>query len=383
MRKYLIKVAIDHFALGLTLPITVIWQLSRGGTLFQVSVVVAIITAVSLVADLPTGVFADKYGRKLSLIFGTIALGLSFVLLGFASNFISFCIYALLNGLGWSLLSGAEEAYVFETAKELKNTYKHSISNVYITDEIATIFGLLTGALITNLAGLQKTIFVAAAALLVAALVSIYLLNEPKKHFSDLGNKKKHIIKHTFKFFKKNTTYGLIMILFAVYYEGGRFLWQPQLVNSGVKIYELGLIYAVFKIFSVTGSFLAKHHSFKEYKLPLFMAGVVLTFSFVLISFNSLAIVLAGFCIYSLAENYTRILQSDFLNKAITKSRASILSVNNTVRGSYSATLVPLLGIAILNKPYKGFVYLAIIQIIVTLLIPVVLRNRFSLRGFK
>ena len=381
MRKYLVKVALDHFALGLTIPITVIWQLSRGGTLFQVSVVVAIITAVALITDLPTGIFADKYGRKLSLIVGTIALGVSFILLGLASNFLNFCIYALLNGLGWSLLSGAEEAYVFETAEQLKSTYKRSISNVYITDEVATIVGLGTGALITSLAGLQKTIFVAAIALMLAALLSVYLLDEPKKHKSTQATDKKHIFEHTVNFFKKNSSYGLIMVLFAIYYEGGRFLWQPQLINSGLKIYELGLVYAGFKLFSITGSFLAKHHNFKEYKTPLALAGIMLAGSFVLISDSAMGIVIAGFCIYSFAENYTRILQSDFLNKAITKGRASILSLNNTVRNTYSAALTPILGIAILNKAYRGFIFLAVIQIVAALLITVALRSRPTIKG--
>jgi MFS family permease len=68
MKKYLIKVTLDHFAFGLTIPISVIWQLNRGLNIEQVAIVTTIATILTLVTDIPTGFIADKYDRKLSLI---------------------------------------------------------------------------------------------------------------------------------------------------------------------------------------------------------------------------------------------------------------------------------------------------------------------------
>jgi MFS family permease len=120
MKKYLVKVSLDHFAFGLTIPIGVVWQLSRGINIEQVAVVVSIMTVVTLVTDIPTGVLADKYGRKPSLVLGSAILGLSVSVLAVSHSFLMFCIYGVLSGLGWALLSGAEEAYIFETSQEEK-----------------------------------------------------------------------------------------------------------------------------------------------------------------------------------------------------------------------------------------------------------------------
>jgi MFS family permease len=364
MRKYLLKVFLDHFAFGLTIPIVVIWQLSRGGNLIQVSAVVAIMTVVTLLADIPTGVFADRYGRKISLALGSLVLGLSFFVLAVSRSFWMFCAYSILSGLGWALLSGAEEAYVFETSKNEDKVYRLSISDVTIVDEVATIAGLLCATLFTKFFGLQNTITVAGIVLVLTAVISIYILLEPPKHLSQIGKSEEKITNGAIVFLKKHSQYFIIMIIFAVYYEGGRLLWQPQLVNNGVKIYQLGLIYGLFKVFAVGGSVLAKKRALDDFKWPLIMAGIVLASTFIMIASNVLGIVLIGFCVYSFIENYTRVLQSDYMNKVIDSSRATFLSLNNIVRNGYSAALAPFLGVIALSRTYRGFVVLAVAQVI-------------------
>ncbi len=380
MRKYLLKISLDHFAFGLTIPIVVSWQLSRGNNLVQVSAVVAIITIITLLADIPTGVLADRYGRKISLALGSLVLALSFGVLAMSRSFWMFCVYAVLSGLGWALLSGSEEAYVFETSKNEGKVYRSSISDVTIADEVATIAGLLCAALLTKLLGLQDTIAIAAVILVVAAIASIYILSEPLKHLSEIGKSEENIMHGAVSFLKKHLQYFIIIIIFAIYYEGGRLLWQPQLVNNGIKFYQLGLVYALFKVFSIGGSILAKKKALNNFKWPLIIAGLLLAGTFLIISSDIFSIIMLGFCIYSFIENYTRVLQSDYLNKVISTSRATFLSLNNIVRNGYSAAIAPFLGFVALSKIYRGFLFLAAIQVVAVCALAVVLGKNRMLR---
>jgi MFS family permease len=364
MKKYLVKVSLDHFAFGLTIPIGVVWQLSRGINIEQVAVVVSIMTVVTLVTDIPTGVLADKYGRKPSLVLGSAILGLSVSVLAVSHSFLMFCIYGVLSGLGWALLSGAEEAYIFETSQEEKKIYKNSLSDVTIADEIATIGGLVIAAVITKYFGLQQTIFSAAMLLGVAAIVSAVILSEPKKHLSEIGRTEKKLTAGALRFLKEHSPYLAIMLIFAIYYEGGRVLWQPQLINNGVKLYQLGALFAFFKLFSIAGSIFAKKSTFQKFRWPMIALGLILGLTFLMISSNILALIIIGFCVYSFAENYTRVLQSDYLNKAVVSHRASFLSLNNIARNGYSAVITPFLGAIALTHIAKGFMFLMIVQVI-------------------
>ncbi len=72
-------------------------------------------TALELTAfacEIPTGVIADLYGRKRSVILGTFLIGVAFVLQGAVARFYAVLLAQVFYGLGWTLISGAEDAWL-------------------------------------------------------------------------------------------------------------------------------------------------------------------------------------------------------------------------------------------------------------------------------
>lgn len=63
--------------------------------------------------EIPTGVIADKYGVKLSIVVGHIFRFLSIVVLLLSSNFFMVLVSQLILACGDSLLSGSEDTYFF------------------------------------------------------------------------------------------------------------------------------------------------------------------------------------------------------------------------------------------------------------------------------
>jgi hypothetical protein len=62
--------------------------------------------------EIPTGVVADTYGRRLSVILGSVGLGIGFVATGLANGVWLVLGAAAFMGFTWTFRSGAEEAWI-------------------------------------------------------------------------------------------------------------------------------------------------------------------------------------------------------------------------------------------------------------------------------
>ena len=105
-------------ALYFYLPIATLWYQDKGLSLTQVGTLNGIVTITIFLTNIPTGAMADKIGRKLAII---IAMGLQVlgeVLFLSSQTFWSFAIVSIVAGLGFSFMSGAFEALIFDTLKE-------------------------------------------------------------------------------------------------------------------------------------------------------------------------------------------------------------------------------------------------------------------------
>jgi MFS transporter, DHA3 family, tetracycline resistance protein len=76
----------------------------------QLVLVGTVLEASAFVFEVPTGVVADTYSRRLSIIIGVLVPGVSFLLLGLAHFFPLILFSQAICGLGYTFLSGATDA---------------------------------------------------------------------------------------------------------------------------------------------------------------------------------------------------------------------------------------------------------------------------------
>jgi MFS family permease len=98
----------------LWVPVSFFFALSRGLTWNQFIVLGAIYSGVVIFVEIPTGAFADRIGRRHSMMAGTLAMVASCVVAYFAYSFPVFVVAAVLAGVSMSLCSGADSAYLFD-----------------------------------------------------------------------------------------------------------------------------------------------------------------------------------------------------------------------------------------------------------------------------
>ena len=92
-----------------------------------------------LVCEVPTGVLADTFGRKRSVITGFLLMGFGFVLEGAVPTFAAVLAAQAVWGVGYTFISGALEAWIADEAPE------RDLGRVYLRGEQADYAGSLLG----------------------------------------------------------------------------------------------------------------------------------------------------------------------------------------------------------------------------------------------
>jgi len=101
--------------------------------------------------EIPTGIIADRYGRKASVIIGDTLSGVAWLAVPLALvldgpwQLIAVCIAFALEGIGQTLVSGAEEAWVVDNLIANK---KENLSDQYFAREksLSSLGGVLSGS---------------------------------------------------------------------------------------------------------------------------------------------------------------------------------------------------------------------------------------------
>ena len=68
--------------------------------------------------EVPTGIVADVYSRRLSIIIGYLLMGLGFLVEGFFPAFLPILLAQVIWGLGYTFTSGATQAWITDEVGE-------------------------------------------------------------------------------------------------------------------------------------------------------------------------------------------------------------------------------------------------------------------------
>lgn len=100
-------------------PIFTLFLLTKGLSLQQIFTLSSIILLSGMLFEVPTGVLADKYGRKTSMILGACLSTIGWIIWLFMDTFIGFAVVFGLFGLANALWSGADQAFIYDELKSV------------------------------------------------------------------------------------------------------------------------------------------------------------------------------------------------------------------------------------------------------------------------
>lgn len=183
-------------------------------TPLQVGIFFSVIGIVGFIAEIPTGVIADKYGRKLSGLVGMAILSLAPLIIFFGHTFASYLVAACFYGLGRALLSGALESLVYDHKNVSKAVYRR-VNTLEITfGQSGILVSAAVGGLLFSFH--ESLPFIIEAASGVACFIVIALMQEQNKddHVIPTASHRQHFVesmKHLFA-----TSYLRVLVLIGV-----------------------------------------------------------------------------------------------------------------------------------------------------------------------
>jgi MFS family permease len=260
IRVYSIVRLLTAFALGTILPVYVLYFRHYQINLFQIALLASIFEASILIFEMPTGLVADIYGRKISVALSTFVSFVSGILFIFFPFLFGFIIAEILSGLGETLRSGALEAWLVDSlkheGKEGKVKYAFAQGTKYRI--VGNLLGLVLGGYLAWLN--VKLVWVPFS--LIFFILSIFLISKMREEYKIEKTVSGKIFPKVSEMIKKNLAILkshklilalLLLVLFSEFsFETISQYWQVHFSeNLFIKTEYFGWIIAISSVITI------------------------------------------------------------------------------------------------------------------------------------
>ena len=331
------------------IPVVVLFWQENGLSLTQIMLLQSLFAISIVVFEVPTGVIADKWGRKQSMIFGSLFLIAGAIIYGFGHNFLQFFFAEATWGIGACFFSGADVAFVYDSLKQTKKVkdFKKVLGNAKSFGYLAAGISGIIGGFVAVYSMRLNWFLTAIGMFFLFFIVLAYV--EPK-HFEKIGKKK--YLKHTAESFKEAFTNKniLFMLLFysflAVIARISLWFYQPYLKASGWNIAYIGIIWASFTLFAIFGSKsahkLEKHLGVSK---SLWFMIILSTLSLIFMSYWFVLFGIIFIYLQQFLRGFNPPVLSDYTNQHLSAGkRATLLSIQSFSGNLLFAIIGPFFG---------------------------------------
>jgi MFS family permease len=191
-RRYGVLMALQEFAIWLPLPVLVLHMTDRGLDLALIGMAFAIRAVCVVLLEVPTGGLADAVGRKPIALTSQALTLVSMLFLLVVGGPLTLMLYALFQGIGAALHSGALDAWYVDALQ--RSGHEQSLQKHLATVSVAQTAAMLAGAAIGGalpallsgsslpwpLAGFGVALLAGIALRLVVLWLTMVLVHEPK-----------------------------------------------------------------------------------------------------------------------------------------------------------------------------------------------------------
>lgn len=307
-------------------PVSLLFRVERGLTISEFFFLEFILLIITVIAEVPWGYFADKYGYKLTLIISYLIFFIGRLSLLFCHGFNGFLIQTVLTAIGVAGASGCDIAFIYDSCN--KEESEKVFGNYTAIGKLSFFISSIASFFIISISMELAVIFT-----IVAYGISVVLILFTKDtcKFKD---KEEHNI--SIMDCIKNTRKGSRIFLFIlsmaliteICYGISINLGQLHFETIGLNIAYLGYISAFSELL---GMLSCKTHVLSkklgQYNALKLMMLMMLICVFILIFTDDLAVSII--CVSGLSGlisiAYPIVLE--IKNKSISKNRATMLSI--------------------------------------------------------
>ena len=358
-----------YLVLGNTLAASFIWGintiflLDAGLSNFEAFLANAFFTVGMVLFEVPTGIVADTWGRRISYLLGSVTLAISTLLYLYMwqihGPFWGWAASSILLGLGFTFFSGALEAWLVDALKA--TNFKGNLDSVFARGQMmggaAMLAGSLAGGFIAQTTNLGVPYILRSIVLLLNFATAFFLMK-------DLGftpQKTKQPLREMKRIFNNSIDHGLKkpsvrwIMLAAPFASGVSFYifyaLQPFLLKlyGNEKAYGIaGLVAAIAASAQIAGGFCAPYirklfqKRTEALLLGTFFTGLILLMVSMVSSFW---VALVLIFLWGLVFAALTPIRQAYLNGEIpSQQRATVLSFDSLMGSTGGIVIQPLLG---------------------------------------
>jgi DHA3 family tetracycline resistance protein-like MFS transporter len=228
----------------------------------QLVLVGTVLEGAAFVCQVPTGVLADMYSRRLAVILGIFLFGLAFILEGSFPRFDVIVACQILFGVGATLMDGAEQAWITDEVGE------GSVGHVFLrSTQVGLLAGLLGAVISVGLGSLRLNLPIVIGGALSVVIAVFLLFFMPENNFHPIPKTERRTWRDMGNTFRSGLrvvrgrpiliTILLIALFYGLYSEGFDRLWTAHFLTN-FTFPPLGQFKPVvwFGIISVVGTLL-------------------------------------------------------------------------------------------------------------------------------
>ncbi len=333
-----IIIFLSYFGVGLFIPVLSLFILSHGCNLQSLAIVIGINSATVILAEVPSGIYADMRGRKYAFFLSCAFVAVSFILIYLFQNVLLLIVGIVFFGLGRAFLSGSLDSLIIEDCirrnGDAELTAATSTNLVYQCAGIAA--GSLIGGFLPNINGYFLHVIVRLIVLLAVAILSAVFLKETP---ISKGMQKTLMAQTNMMITELINKKQLRIIMFCIFGSSITLFaletyWQPQFTTyiSLKQHYLLGVLCACGYGGTMLGSFLTGHIKMSEQvrRWRFYLLFVVLLgFALCMIAIQNTAIgFMLGYVLAQTILGIANVPEQTLLNSlTANEARASMLSV--------------------------------------------------------
>lgn len=325
---------------------------ARGFSMIDIGLAEACFHIASFLFEIPSGVIADVFGRKRSMIFSQCMYILSALCMIFSNTIVDICFALMLDAFGFNFASGTREALAYDSLKYAghKDSYIEFSSKDYSIYRLGNAFAILFSGF-TLFIGYQLAYFTDVILGLLCLFLS-FQLTEIKQEEKQLKNSITSRIFQCFKesFYFLTHHFHVLQIMFWNAFIGSVslltvYFLQAQLPQNGLSISLLGPALFLISTGGAIGAKLApKFSHFHYWKLSMLcIIGTMIGFLCDL-SAIPLFMCIGGFLL-NMTNNILDVCTDAKLNNYFPSSkRATLISVSSLCFSTIMIILSPIMG---------------------------------------
>lgn len=261
-----------------------VFQKTIGISVFEVSLLAISYITISAVLNVPTGIMADRKGRRYAIVLATSSLWLCTLVGGLSHNIWQYLISFILWGLFYTTQNGSYQALMYDTLKEEDNE-KHyaryaglSVAAFWFAIFASSVLGAWLGSHFNLRLAFYVTLIPNAFNILLALT-----LHEPKRQKHDPSVTSFSMARQGFKFLRSSPqvlqlagTFLLISLFSWTTNEFGQLFF----IELGFSVLLVGILNAFSGLTQAVGSFIGHKFNHISIRFMTILSLVVFMMAF-------------------------------------------------------------------------------------------------------